>query len=318
MPSSGTTKFTDAEGYKASIRGAKFDLVFGCEKDFEARLTSIELRHLYLLRGQESLPRLAHFSLMPGLVSVTFPIGHDSPQICDGVKLQPGDFVLHSLGQHVHQRTCGPSQWGSISLAPKHLATFGKALAGIDLVAPPVARILRPVRVDAVRLLHLHAQACRLAETKPKMIAHPEVARALEQDLIHTLVNCLTTDNVYQYGSPKEHHMKVIARFEEIVAAHPERQLQIPKLCREIGVSERTLRTCCTEFLGMSPNRYGRMLRLNLVRAALRWGNSQTATVGGIARSCGFSELGRFAANYRSVFGEAPSTTLRRKKIIHP
>src|SRR5271168_4302416 len=32
----------------------------------------------------------------------------------------------------------------------------------------------------AARLRRLHAQACRLAETKPRILAHPEVARAVE------------------------------------------------------------------------------------------------------------------------------------------
>jgi transcriptional regulator GlxA family with amidase domain len=49
-----------------------------------------------------------------------------------------------------------------------------------------------------------------------------------------------------------------------------------------------------------------------MVRAALGHADSATANVSDIARRHGFLELGRFAAQYRAAFGEAPSATLRR------
>jgi AraC-like DNA-binding protein len=60
----------------------------------------------------------------------------------------------------------------------------------------------------------------------------------------------------------------------------------------------------------MSPNQYIRLRRLNLVHVALQDADPATENVAKTARRYGFSELGRFAAVYRSVFGENPSTTL--------
>jgi transcriptional regulator GlxA family with amidase domain len=89
----------------------------------------------------------------------------------------------------------------------------------------------------------------------------------------------------------------------------------MPALCSAIGVPERTLRVCCTEFLGMSPTRYLLLRRLNMARSALRRADPATASVAEIARSCQFQEPGRFAVTYRTIFGEMPSSTLRRKSI---
>jgi len=316
MLRSGTTKFACADDYQASIRGAKVDLVFNCQRNFEARLTWVQLRHLRLLCGQENLPRVAHISLTKDLVFISFP--HDTRQISDGLEVPPGKIVFHSPGERMHQRTLGPSRWGLIALEPEQLAACSKALTGFALVAPPVGRILRPSRVDASRLLRLHAKACRLAETKPLMIGHPEVARAIEQDLLHSLVNCLTSNDAHEHSGPKRHYMKIIARFEEVLAKYSERPLQISEICTIIGVSERTLRTCCAEFLGMGPSRYLRLQRLNLVRAALRCVESPPPTIRAIAQRYGFWELGRFAGIYRTMFGEAPSTTLRCARVTLP
>lgn len=49
-----------------------------------------------------------------------------------------------------------------------------------------------------------------------------------------------------------------------------------------------------------------------MARSALRLADPRAASVAEIARTFQFSELGRFAVVYRDVFGESPSTTLRR------
>ncbi len=317
MAIGGTIEFTDVADYQAAVRRAKFSLVFNSQKDFQARLTRIELRHLSLFRGRENLPRVAYFSLPADRAFVAFPARHNPPQIWDGAELQPDEMIFHGRGQGGHQRTRGPSQWGIISLAQEYLASSVKALMGSDLEAPSDARILRPSCSDAAHLLSLHAKACRLAETRPELIPHPEVARALEQELLYAFVNCLKSDKAQKYSARRRRHLKIITKFEKLLAGHSARQLKIPEFCNLIGVSERTLRTCCAEFLGMGPNRYIRLRHLNMVRAALRCGGSKE-TVAELARRFGFWELGRFAGIYRTVYGETPSTTLRCARITPP
>src|SRR5262249_16045180 len=164
------------------------------------------------------------------------------------------------------------------------------------------------------QLLRLHAQACRLAETKPEMIAHPEVARALEQDLLHALITCIATDHVHDPPDAKWRHWKIMVRFEEVLSANFALPFLMPDLGALVGWREGTLSLCGAEVLGMGPSRYLRLRRLNMVRAHLRRADPTAANVAEVARRHGFSELGRFAAVYRAVFGETPSTTLLRSR----
>jgi AraC-like DNA-binding protein len=313
MAENGTATFANPDDYQAGIGNASVNLIVTGGGDFNARLTWLNLHRLCVLRGHENLPRIAFFSLSPTQVFVSFPASAGSPFTYDGLRLQLGDVVFHSPGERMHQRINGESRWGLISLPPKQLAACSKALTGLKITSPPAGRVLRPSRSAALRLLRLYSKTCRLAETRHELIANPEVARAIEQELLHALVNCLSADDAKGNLKTSRHHADIMVRFEDVLTAHRGPHPNMPALCAAIGVPERTLRVCCTEFLGMSPTRYLLLRRLNMARSALRRADPATANVAEIARIHQFMEPGRFAVAYRAIFGEMPSTTLRAR-----
>jgi AraC-like DNA-binding protein len=311
MAASGTAIFDNPADYQAAIGGASVNLTLTSGGDFEARLTWLNLRDLRVVRGRENLPRIAFISLPPERVVFSFPTSK-APAIWSGLELRFGDILFRGCGQRTHQWTAGESQWGLISLPPNQLTAVGKALTGLEIDLPPDGRVLRRSGTAATRLLRLHSKVCRLTETGQELIKNPEVARSVEQELLHALVNCLMAGDANGDLETRRRHADIMVRFEDGLAGHIGPQLNMPELCATLGVSERTLRVCCHEFLGMSPTRYHLLRRLNMVRSALLRADPATACVAAIARSCDFFELGRFAATYRTVFGELPSTTLRR------
>jgi AraC family transcriptional regulator, ethanolamine operon transcriptional activator len=76
-------------------------------------------------------------------------------------------------------------------------------------------------------------------------------------------------------------------------------------------VSERELRRAFAAAYGVSPARFLRLRRLHLARSRLRDGPAGTVT--DVAVDLGFFDLGRFAGDYRLLFGEFPSATLKRR-----
>jgi len=312
----GTTTFTDPDDYPGSMPEAAIDLVLTSSERFRARVTWVNLRRLSLVCLEESVPRIASIALAPAPLFVSFPLGRTSPPIWNGRPMQRGEMVLHGRGEHFHQRTTGPCRWGMASLAPEDFARYSRALLGTEVATPVAMRILRPSRNVLGEFLRLHKQACRLAQTKPDTAAHPEIARALEQGLVHALINCLPDDEPQELAGARQRHSEIILQFEQALAARRDRSLTLPELCAILGVAERTLRICCAQLLGVSPLRYARLRRLNLVHSALLRANPRASTVAMIARTYGFSELGRFAVAYRTLFGETPSATLRQSGYV--
>jgi AraC-like DNA-binding protein len=315
MAESGTFTFSSPDDYRAAIRAGTVNLIVTGGGSFNARLTWLNLGYLQVFRGRENLPRIGFLSLSPAQTFVSFPTKASAPLTYGGIGLRFGDVVFHSRGERMHQRIDGEGQWGLISLPPEQLAACGKALTGCNLPSPPEGRVLRPPWSAVRRLLGHHSKICRLAETKQQLIANPEVARAIEQELIHAIVNCLMLGDARGNLKKRRHHTDIMVRFEDALTAHGDPQLNLPELCSAMGVPDRTLRACCTEFLGMSPTRYHLLRRLNQARSALRRADPETASVAEIARNHHFHELGRFAVAYRTVFGEMPSFTLRSPRI---
>jgi AraC-like DNA-binding protein len=314
MTASGTAVFTNPDEYGAGFGDASVNVFLTGRGDFKARLTWLKLRHLHLFRCREDVPSIAYISLAPLRSFVSFPLPSSSPPIWNGVKLQLGDIVLHSRGECAHRWTKGACQWALVSVPPNQLAHYCRVLAEADLTDRPVGRILRPHRDMAMRLRRLLSKACNLAETTSEIFAHLEAARALEQEFIHALVNCLTADNAYNSPASRQRQADIMTRFESALCTEFDKRPRVSELCATIGVPERTLSACCVKFFGLSPARYIRLRRLNLVRAELQRADPASASVAQIAQHYWFSELGRFATTYRALFGESPSATLRRAR----
>jgi transcriptional regulator GlxA family with amidase domain len=107
-------------------------------------------------------------------------------------------------------------------------------------------------------------------------------------------------------------YRQIIDRIETIVRRGVGEPLHVADLCRVAAVSERTLRNAFHKVHGVSPYRYMRAFRLTQARQALLSSDVRPGAITQIAMQFGFLELGRFAVDYRSAFGESPSATLRR------
>jgi AraC-like DNA-binding protein len=110
----------------------------------------------------------------------------------------------------------------------------------------------------------------------------------------------------------------LVEKAEKLALAEIDEPLQISAVCRALAVSQRTLRKAFRATYGLPPCRRLRLLRLSEARRVLLAADCRRVTVTQIATGFGFLELGRFSVEYRKLFGETPSQTLRRQSQIKP
>jgi len=314
MPSSTVRTFTDPEDYAAAIRQGTVELTVTRPGNFTANLTRIDLHRLWMQRFSENLPRISHVAGWGGRAIIAFQT-HPGPKLLrGGVQMETSNIVRHADGQSYHQLSSGFASYGTMSLSVSDMVNLGASVAGCDLTPPKEVLTLTPPPAAMAKLLRLHATAGQLAEDAPSVIAHPEAARGLEQALIEVMVACLNLGEVREDRSALRQHALIMRRFRRAVEENSDQALYIPELCKMIGVSDRTLRSCCQEQLGVGPSRYLLLRRMHLARRILRDSAPTATTVTEIATRYGFWQFGRFAGEYKSLFGELPSATLGRPR----
>jgi AraC-like DNA-binding protein len=106
-----------------------------------------------------------------------------------------------------------------------------------------------------------------------------------------------------------------VRRVERFIEENARCAINLEDLAAVAGVSTRALQVGFRRFRNTTPMAYLRSLRLELARSELARDGRDSGSVASVANVCGFGNLGRFAADYKTRFGESPAQTLRRGSI---
>jgi AraC-like DNA-binding protein len=312
MGISSVLAFTEPDQMEAAHVAARAEVVPTAREGLAWHVTRVELDNVRLVRVQESGPRIRHVEMDPERTFLSFLVRPGPDVLVRGVSRFPYSLIRHAQGQVFYERTSGPTDWASLSIPTSEFVAAGSTLAGRDLSSPTAPQVVIPAPGNMANLLRAQTAASNLAENSPHLLANAEVARALKQSLIGATTACLSDPDACDEKWSQQTHDTIMRRFRRVLEEHPNRPIYLPEICAAMGVPERTLRLCCQEQLAMSPKQYLLRRRMHLVRRALLAAMTE-ATVTEIATRFGFWHLSRFSANYQTIFGEFPSTTLARR-----
>ena len=90
------------------------------------------------------------------------------------------------------------------------------------------------------------------------------------------------------------------------------KNFNISECCFRKRISERTLRLSFKNLFGVSPKQYHKYYRFGKIHHTLLKSDYPSQTIENIAYDHGFTHMGRFSNNYKSMFGNTPSHTLKK------
>lgn len=222
----------------------------------------------------------------------------------------PGDLFV--LAPKIERDGCarGAADFVMLSLYSGTLAQLG----GPDVTATDIASTRRPQRfrpeprLAAAVTARMRALAPRIAALQPSSEAQ---SRLMQQDLLLPFVLAMESGADAWAETRFASGASTVRRAEDWADGAEPEHLNMLDLSKAVGVSLRSLQRAFHLALGVGPAAYLRRRRLVRARAALALNGPEGVSVTEVAVAHGFWELGRFAVEYRKLFGERPSETLR-------
>jgi AraC-like DNA-binding protein len=153
-------------------------------------------------------------------------------------------------------------------------------------------------------------------EHTAQVLSNPGMLKSYENMLLNTLLHLPHNQNEKLYEDRRYQVAPgYVRRAEEYMRAHLDEPISIKDLLRICGCSRRMLFSAFQNARKYTPIEFLTEQRLQCTRGKLSKPHGETS-VASIAKSFGFTHLGRFSQIYRKRFGEKPSETLQNGRLI--
>ena len=273
------------------------------------RLAIVDVHGVGLTRGRAGAASIYSAAGSPSLFSLVIPLTRHDQLLIDGHRFDRHSFAWLAPERVFHIDSRQPVSWLSVTI-PKELlmSWFAYHEDEVDpllLNRNRVGSASRPI----AELIRLTQRWFRADVQAPGGLCGHAIENARAEILDATLRTLLPMKSDRAVGRPAIRRAQVLDRALGLMRSMGDEQVYTEDLCRAAGVSERTLRNVFYEHFGIAPHRYLMIARLNRVRAAIREA-APGDTISSICADAGIWDFGRFAHQYRELFGVLPSQHL--------
>jgi AraC family ethanolamine operon transcriptional activator len=259
--------------------------------------------------------RLVADGAMPtGFITVGVVTGKPAGTVVRGVDCPPLAIQLYGEGAELNYRAGPGSSWIGYCVERERVQRAVHLLYGQPLPIPRWGVTHIPPNETEGRRIVATVEALFALGAYPQPGAAIEsMARQLEEQLICELA-CVVTAHGYTERSREmrraSQRRRVMERAEDYLRANLYEPFSLSDFAAATGTNHRTLQRQFRSVYGVSPQVWFRSMKLNAIRREFQQSNGTGERVSDIAMRWGFLHLGRFAEEYRQLFGERPRDTL--------
>ena len=306
-----TRHIESVDDLRECMRGADIDVVQLAGGQQQGSLTHLGMDNLEMTLGRFALQVRARGIINPTRVTLGMLLASTGRVTMWGREMRRGDVVVIPSGCDLEAIFTTGAAYAAVSLPlPQLLSQFGNE----ELLAQPdfwttsgVWATERPLGEEITR---------RLSGIFPRLERNIAVASLQDMDFLRrTIVEAFVTSLLAALPPLDQRRSDLapahlVRDVENYADAAGDRAIHLSEICTALGVSRRTLHRAFSDALDIGPAAYLRSRRLAAVHRALQRSDPERTSIGDIAFQYGFAEPGRFAAYYKSMFGQSPSKSL--------
>lgn len=285
------------------------ELTFQNIKNTESVLELTSFSKIHLSRHTLSFDIILHGGIPKDYYS--FFLASGEQVFTNGKPHKEGTMVLIPPGKEFFNYSRGPFTMCNISVPKKKWEDFILTLDKSYKFPSSGMTHLDSTKIQNFKSLLKEIFDYKALESM--LVSSEKEVTFIEQQILQTLADVFSTSNSVHLDINDIKNLALLNQALKKIDQHLDEHLGVAEIARELNISRRSLQTLFTEHFGLSPLKFINLRRMNLVRNALRRCDPGNSSIANIAMQHGFWHLGRFAANYRELFGELPSDTMSRK-----
>lgn len=236
----------------------------------------------------------------------------DSPRTLLGDRV----FPTHALSVFPHDEEIGAVSRIGFHGNGMHFRESYLSKLALTVFRQPLENLVPAAgiyEINAIQGQHVRAELkkWRMAVTN-EVAGRVTIVARREESLALAILNGLT-NALPLINTSETDKRRVLSIALDYIHSNSLENISIAQLCNETGCSERWLGKCFRERFGVTPKSYIKHHRMALVRNNLvNFSSNDYESIVEIAADQGFWHMGQFAADYRSIYGELPSSTIKR------
>jgi len=265
-----------------------------------------------LLRIRVGAKAVGTTVLDPDHLGFAIPVSWTGDYVINGEKARENGLYLTAGTDCVHIRGGSRDTLGVVLLRAPFVETVA-ALRGVDPADLTVAD--RQLVQAAAAAKELRRQLGQIIVESGAGPTAPLAAQQTAQEVFGLMVDAYLTarPETPPKGCRIGQGDMIVKKAEECFMAAEGMPVSLADLCVSCGIGKNALYHAFHRVVGLPPLEYFHRRRLTRARMQLLESPKERGAVKRAALESGFTEFGRFAADYRRLFGELPSATLNRQ-----
>jgi AraC-like DNA-binding protein len=145
---------------------------------------------------------------------------------------------------------------------------------------------------------------------RPNLYQDDDKLRAVENKILNTISYIFKEQKGVTFNLTKGEQTAL--KIKSFLLESLVEDITIDSIVSQFNISHKTLENSFKSLFGITPKHFLMLLKLNHSHEELLLNNEKVTNVSDIAIKWGFSNFGRFAQNYKALFGVLPSETLHK------
>jgi len=281
---------------------------------YEASQERVLLRDSVLQIASGNLPVLARGRHPADRLHFGFTLAARGPGYMLGQTVVPGDVRVFTEGHELDYRTAPEVTLSGFQVTREEVERAAVAHLGRPLPIPRTGW-LHFLPTEAAAPLARRIRSTLAVASQSATGLSSSVARVLHEELLREFIDALAAGlelsaRGQQQNSPRRGALTQRAR--DYLFANLDQPFSLRSLSEAACCSERVLQYAFREVYGVGPQGWFHAMKLNEANRELRAHGPGEVSVTDVALRWGFTHFGRFSVEYRRMFGERPSETLKR------